>query len=55
MSKKPQSWSVLKIGKTLRQLGSVMAPDEKKALARAFDEYDIPPADQPRIVVRSGY
>lgn len=55
MSKKPQTWSVLKIGKTLRPLGHVTAPDEKKALARAYEEYEVPEADRPRIVVRPGY
>jgi hypothetical protein len=57
MSKKPkpQQWSVYKIAKTTRPIGHVMAPDEKAALARAFEELDIREQDRFRITVRPGY
>ena len=59
MSKKPKpkdsQWSVYKLAKTTRHIGHVMAPDEKTALARAFEELETREQDRFRITVRPGF
>jgi hypothetical protein len=59
MSKTPKAknsqWSVYKLAKATRHIGHVMAPDEKAALARAFEELEIREQDRFRITVRPGY
>jgi hypothetical protein len=44
-------WRVDFIGKVLRKLGSLEAPAEKTAKAKAAEEFHIPPARQSKIVV----
>jgi hypothetical protein len=44
-------WRVDIMGKVLATLGSVEAPDEKSAIAKAAKEFYIPPARRNRIVV----
>ena len=51
MTKHPQRWSVSVIRKKPEQLGTVSAPDEKTAIAKAAEEFKIPPERRNRIVV----
>jgi hypothetical protein len=44
-------WRVDIMGKVLATLGSVEAPDEKSAIAKAAKEFHIPPARLNRLVV----
>jgi hypothetical protein len=44
-------WRVDLIRKVLATLGTVEAPDEKSASAKAAKEFNIPPARQNKIVV----
>jgi 1,2-phenylacetyl-CoA epoxidase PaaB subunit len=46
------SWAIFKIGKRGTRLGSVVAPDEKTALARAAEEFEVSPALRSRLVAR---
>jgi hypothetical protein len=44
-------WRVDYIGKVLMTLGAVEADDQKSAIAKAANEFYIPPARQNRILV----
>jgi hypothetical protein len=44
-------WRADYIGKVLSTLGTVEAPDEKSAIAKAAEEFNITPARQNKIVV----
>jgi hypothetical protein len=50
MTKMPR-WRVDILRKVLATLGTVEAPDEKSAIAKAAEYFNIPPARQNRIVV----
>jgi hypothetical protein len=44
-------WRVDFMGKVLRTLGSIQAPDEKSAVEQAAKTFNIPPARQNKIIV----
>ena len=44
-------WRVDFIGKVLHTLGSIEAPDEESAIAKAAKLFNIPPTQQNKIVV----
>ena len=44
-------WRVDYVGKVLRTLGSIEAPDEKSAVEQAAELFNIPPSGQNRITV----
>jgi hypothetical protein len=48
---RPIRWSVSLIGKRAEELGTLEAPDELSAIARAIAEFNIPPELRNRIVV----
>jgi hypothetical protein len=51
MAKHPQRWSVSVIRKRAEELGTIEAPDEQSAIAKAAAEFNIPPERRNRIVV----
>jgi hypothetical protein len=48
---RPIRWSVSLIRKRAEELGTVEAPDEQSAIARAVAQFNIPPERRNRIVV----
>ena len=48
---RPIRWSVSLIRKRAEELGTVEAPDEQSAIARAVAQFNIPPERRNRITV----
>lgn len=52
-SPKASEWLVYRLGGAKATLlGTVKAPDREMALAMAYDEFNVPPAERKRIVVQ---
>jgi hypothetical protein len=47
-----KEWEILRLGKRATRVGVVSAVDEREALQKAIEEFNIAPRDIPRTLVR---
>lgn len=55
MTKKPEQkfrWEITRLAANAKYVGTIYAPDEKTALARAITEFKVAPSLQQRLVAR---